>query len=252
MSDRPQQIDVLMYHSISDAGGPTSIPVAVFANQMEALAEAGRHIASLTDLAGWRAGRLRLPEKTAIITFDDGFLDFRAAAWPVLKKLGFPALVFLPTECLGGTENWDGALTPARMLMSWDDVRALAEEGVQFGSHSRTHANLVRIETDLLDAELRMSRQRIEDELGRSVDAFAAPYGATNKIINAAIARYYQIAVGTRFGRAGASDDIFDVPRIEMHYFRDIALWRKFLEGRAEHYFSARKFARTVRRVFQL
>ena len=94
MSDHKQHVDVLMYHSISDAPGPTSIPPAIFEQQMDELAAAGYHVADLTDLIGWRAGRASLPDKTAIITFDDGFLDFRDAAWPILRARNFPAIVF--------------------------------------------------------------------------------------------------------------------------------------------------------------
>ena len=76
MSDQKQQIDVLMYHSISEAAGPTSIPPAIFEGQMNALAAAGYHVADFADMIAWRAGDHPLPEKTAIITFDDGFYRF--------------------------------------------------------------------------------------------------------------------------------------------------------------------------------
>jgi len=250
MGEQTQHIDVLMYHSISDAGGPTSIPRQVFSDQMNALAETGYHVADFVDLVAWRDGQRKLPDKTAIVTFDDGFLDFRDTAWPILNKLGFPATVFLPTDCMGGYENWNGANHPPRQLMSWSDIGALYKDGARFGSHSQNHANLTQLAKEGLSLQLRQSRGNLEDALGEPVDAFAAPYGAVNEGVLSAIAEYYDIAAGTRLGRTDAAVDIFDVPRLEMHYFRDIALWRKYLEGKAERYLTIRKFARNIRRAF--
>ena len=250
MGEQTQHIDVLMYHSISDAGGPTSIPGPVFFDQMNTLAEIGYHVADFTDLIAWREGRTKLPEKTAIITFDDGFLDFRDEAWPVLNKLGFPAIVFLPTDCIGGNENWKGGNHPPRQLMSWNDISALYQDGARFGSHSQNHANLTQLDQKNLDLQLRQSRSNLEDALGEPVDAFAAPYGAVNEGVLSAIAEYYDIAAGTRLGRTDNAVNIFDIPRLEMHYFRDISLWRKYLEGKAERYLTVRKLARSIRQAF--
>lgn len=251
MGEQTQHIDVLMYHSISDAVGPTSIPERVFSRQMNALAETGYYVADFTDLIAWRDGTKKLPQKTAVITFDDGFLDFRDTAWPVLKKLGFSATVFVPTKCPGENENWEGANNPPRELMSWSDISALYEDGARFGSHSLNHANLTQLDEAELAEQLRQSRSDLENALGDPVDAFAAPYGAVNKSVRDAIADFYDIAAGTRLGTMDAAGDIFDVPRLEMHYFRDVALWRKYLEGKADHYLTVRRFARNVRQAFR-
>ena len=236
-----------MYHSVSDADGPTSIPVHVFSEQIAALAAADYHISTLEEISKWHAGKLELPERTAVITFDDGFLDFRDNAWPILEKHGFSAIVFLPTDHIGGAEKWDGANAPARPLMDWDDVRALAKSGARFGSHTLNHARLPMISPDELDRELRDSKARLSQELGEENRIFAPPYGATSAAVRQKIADYYDIAVGTGFARADRSSDRYDIPRIEMHYFRNAGVWRRYLEGRAEFYFHARRFARSMR-----
>lgn len=249
MGGQTKHIDVLMYHSISDEGGPTSIPGSIFAEQVKALADTGYHIADFVDLVDWRDGGKALPEKTAIITFDDGFLDFRDAAWPILKEFGFSATVFIPTDCVGDAENWKGANQPPRKLMDWSDIGALHKEGVQFGSHSLNHANLTQLDDESLNLQLRQSRSNLENALGQPVDAFAAPYGAVNETVLAAIGDYYDIAAGTGLGRMDETVDIFNVPRLEMHYFRNIALWRKYLEGKAGPYLTFRKIARSLRQA---
>ncbi len=140
-----EHVDILMYHSISNGGGPTCIAPAVFAAHMEALAEAGASVVSLDDVAEWRAGKSAVPPKPVVITFDDGFCDFADVTYPILQKHGFGAIVYLPTDCMGGPENWSGANNPARPLMSWETVRDLAAEGIEFGGHSLTHADLMSL-----------------------------------------------------------------------------------------------------------
>ena len=249
MSDQARTIEILMYHSVSDAGGPTSIPAPIFEAQIEALASAGYHVADLTDVKHWQEGKKDLPAKTAIITFDDGFKDFETTAWPTLKKHGFPAIVFLPTDRIGADENWAGANDPARPLMDWDTIRALHQDGASFGSHTLTHAELPAIDAKTLEKELIQSRQRLEEELGAPAPTIAPPYGATSEDVRTAIARHYDLAVGTGFDRATEESDLFDLPRIEMFYFQNISIWRRYLEGKAELYLTLRKVARGARRL---
>ena len=245
-----REIEILMYHSVSDAGGPTSIPADVFDAQIEALAVCGYHVTDFIDVIDWTTGERDLPDRTAVITFDDGFLDFRDAAWPILEKHGFTATVFLPTDRMGEAEDWEGANDPVRPLMTWDDVRALAGKGARFGSHSLTHANLPTLDDEALDDQLLRSRIRLSEELGEDVISFAPPYGATSEKVRNAIRRHYKIAAGTGFARAKRSSDIFDLPRIEMHYFRNSGLWRRYLEGKGDAYFRLRQAARTLRNSF--
>ena len=135
--------------------------------------------------------------------------------------------------------------------MNWDEVSALSKDGATFGSHSLTHANLTQLDPQSLDAQLQQSRERLEDKLGLDVKTFAAPYGAVNDAVLKAIASHYDIAAGTGLGRAGKDVDLFDVPRLEMHYYRDLSVWKRHLEGRGGSYLTMRKFARRVRQAIR-
>src|SRR6266496_987779 len=59
------------------------------------------NVVSLKDLVAWLDGTQALPPYAALITFDDGYLDNYVSAYPVLRKHGFPALIFLTTEHIG-------------------------------------------------------------------------------------------------------------------------------------------------------
>ena len=236
---------VLTYHSISAAPGPTSTPVETFRMQMATLAQAGYASMAVQDFLDWRAGALD-GARRVLITFDDAFLDFCETAHPILRGHGFSVVMFAPTGKLGTPEAWDGADVPARPLMNWDQVIALADDGVEFGAHGVNHADLTAVSPAERRAEIEQSGAELTKRLGRPTRSFAAPYGHVNPAVLADLRGRYEVAFGTRFDRARRDDDLFDVPRVDMHYFRDPAHWRSFLEG-GNTYFQVRKLLRAVR-----
>ncbi len=240
-------VHVLMYHSISSAQGPTCIPPETFAAQMATLETCGYRVATLAELSQARAGGMQLPARCAVITFDDAFADFADAAAPVLSTQKFSATVFVPTAFVGQSASWAGAGTQQSPLLSWGDMRDLLGAGFEFGSHSRRHLDLTTLSPADLHAELSESQYQLVSELGVPARFFAAPYGRTNPAVRREIAKLYELAVGVRLARATIQSDKFDIPRVEMHYFRDVRVWRAFLEGRADSYFSVRKVGRAIR-----
>jgi peptidoglycan/xylan/chitin deacetylase (PgdA/CDA1 family) len=242
-------VDILMYHSISDAPGPTSISPEVFREQLEILATTDHAVVSLQALADWQIDGRGVPPRAVVITFDDGFADFADHAWPELDARGWPATVFLPTGKIGGREDWAGANARRRPLLDWPQVVDLAHQGVDFAAHSVTHPDLTRLPIGALEREVRQCRDHIEACLGRQPISFAPPYGRSNPRVRAEIRRWYRLAVGTRLQRAGRRSDAFDLPRIEMHYFRNPNRWRGYLERREHWYIQSRRALRGLRKV---
>jgi len=236
---------VLTYHSISNAGGPTSIPPDVFAMQMQTLADLGRRSLRLSEFISWHDGRIG-KDDGVLITFDDAFRDFAEVAAPILKRQGFSALVFVPTQRLGQPEGWQGANDPPRPLMSWETVRSLADEGIEFGGHSRTHANLTKLSAGDREKEIAGCAEDLAGQIGKPVEGFAAPYGRTSPDVMQAIGRHYKMAFGTRLALPERGRDRFDVPRIDMHYFRDREHWAGLLQGH-RGYLRLRQGLRAVR-----
>lgn len=243
----PRAVDILMYHSISEGAGPTCIAPAVFAAQMEALAEGGANVISLDVVADWKEGQGDLPAKPVVITFDDGFCDFAETAFPILQKHGFGATVYLPTACMGGSENWPGANDPPRPLMSWQTVRDLAAEGVEFGGHSLTHADLMALSGQALDDQVRRCADAIAEHTGKMPAHFAPPYGRASAETLAVVRQYWRTSCGTRYARATGVSDPHDLPRLEMFYYTDVKWWRAHLSGFGAPYMLARQGLRAVR-----
>lgn len=237
---------VLTFHSISNEAGPTSIPTEIFRRQMDALADAGYSVLTIDDFIDWKRDPNPAPARRALITFDDGFADFATQAFPVLEARGFSSLMFIPTEKVGGAEAWNGANSPARALMTWAQIEALAKRGVEFGSHSLTHADLPNLGPTERRDEIHRSGAILAERLGVPTKSFAAPYGHVSPDVLADIDAAYEVAFGVRFNRARQGDSIIDVPRIEMHYFRDPRRWRQFLNG-DDVYFQARRALRGLK-----
>ena len=237
-------LNVLMYHSIAEGSGPTSIAPDTFRRQIETLAECGYQTISLASLKSWQSGALELPAKPIAITFDDGFADFADTAFPILRKHKYAATVFLPSGKIGGTEDWELTKRP---LMTWSQVSGLAEQGIDFGGHSVNHSDLTKLSVEQAGHEIKRCRDDIADKLGRVPLSFAPPYGRAGERERDLIRRHFELSLGTRFQRVGRHDDAYNIPRIEMHYFRDPHRWRAFLEGRSEWYFAARRTLRNVR-----
>jgi len=239
-------VPVLTFHSISADSGPTSIPLETFQMQMDVLAECGVAAMTCEEFLDWHRGGAPGGSRRVLITFDDGFADFATAAHPVLRERGFAAMVFVPTGELDYREDWRGGRSPPRRLLSWSTVRELAAAGVEFGGHGVAHADLTRVPPPVRRHEIERSARELEQQLGRPVRAFAAPYGHVNRDVLADVARTYEIAFGTRFRRALPARDPYDIPRIEMHYFRSPRRWREFIEG-VNGYFRAQGVLRAVR-----
>jgi peptidoglycan/xylan/chitin deacetylase (PgdA/CDA1 family) len=128
--------------------------------------------------------------------------------FPALERMGVPVEIFV----CSGYASAGAPLTipelagddPEQLAtMTWDELRAHAERGVEIGSHGVVHAHLTRLSDDELRRELTDSKQQIEDELRRPCPDFAYPYGEHDERVRAAArAAGYERAYGlTEDGR---------------------------------------------------
>jgi peptidoglycan/xylan/chitin deacetylase (PgdA/CDA1 family) len=168
---------ILMYHGVADVTeDPNQLCVTPgrFAEQMTTLKRLGlRGVSVRTLVDGMRRGRQR---GLVGITFDDGYLSVLEAAVPELRRLGFTASVFIISDRLGGTNEWDEG--PAWPLLSSHHVEELAAAGMEIGSHGATHMRLAGLPADQLEAEISGSRTRLSELVGAPLRGFAYPYGS--------------------------------------------------------------------------
>lgn len=187
-----QRIPVLMYHRVGEpdhARDVYCIQPERFAAQMHALHAANYQAVSIEDFDAWRRGEHSLPEHAFVLTFDDGFTGVHDFAAPILKKLGWPATVFLVAGKLGGLSDWavttDEPMHP-HPLMNAVQLRKLAEQGFSLHAHSLQHHDLTTLDASHLAQDLRDSRALIADIHGLAPRFLAYPYGRHNETVRSA------------------------------------------------------------------
>jgi peptidoglycan/xylan/chitin deacetylase (PgdA/CDA1 family) len=116
------------------------------------------------------------------ITFDDGYADNSEIAAPILKEMELPATFFITTEYMGTRRRfpWDNGIEPQPRMMTWRQVRELAQAGFSIGSHTCNHVRLSQCDPKLRRRELVQSRQTLEQQLGQPVLDFAYPFGGAS------------------------------------------------------------------------
>jgi peptidoglycan/xylan/chitin deacetylase (PgdA/CDA1 family) len=274
------RVPVLCYHYVRGPGGPIqfvrvfgyvvlSLPLLDdseiwkvsrhgFERQMQYLVAHGYHTVTLDDLHDWQMGRLELPAKSIVLTFDDGEESAYKYVYPVLEKYGLRATLFVVTSRVGTT--WNGL-----RCLDWPRLREMQRSGV-FDIESHTHdlhykvgakndlkpvylaaaedptARAVSTRWDaVLFDDLAKSRVTIERQIGRTPHFLAWPYGFGNPAVD-------QIAVEAGFTRTCAlrarpnrplgtarlalSDtEHFEIPRYTVTARTSLRTFREMLEG---------------------
>ncbi|MDR1702197.1 MAG: polysaccharide deacetylase family protein [Sporomusaceae bacterium] len=166
-------IPVLLYHHVSDE--QTELPkltvtTEVFASQMKELYQAGFQTISQADLIDYLAGKkIALPPKPIVISFDDGYEDNYVNAFPILKKYGFRATIFMV-----------GVNIDAPRRLAKTQIQEMSQYGMEFGAHSVTHSNLTKLTPVELRREIRQSKAVLEKVVRKKVKLFSYPYGFFN------------------------------------------------------------------------
>jgi colanic acid/amylovoran biosynthesis glycosyltransferase len=242
---------VLMFHRIADPHrtlwlnpGLVSATPTVFGRIVELLARE-YYIASMDEALDAVVRNRPLPARSVLLTFDDAYRDFAANAWPILKRYGLPATLFVPTAFAGSQPQefwWDRLYRalrsapvdrlddtpvgpvlfntpdrlrrairrlqsylkslphadamgivdrlcetlhcpslPSRSILTWPELRALAQDGVTLAPHTRTHPLLTRVTPTQVREEIAVSRDELARETGQCSPAFAYPAGAYDR-----------------------------------------------------------------------
>ncbi|HEX2099709.1 MAG TPA: polysaccharide deacetylase family protein, partial [Candidatus Synoicihabitans sp.] len=161
--------------------------------------------------------RRPLTGRRVLITFDDGYRDFSTDDWPLLRKYDFAPTVFLPTGHIGGTSRWDSVYGEPAPLMTWDDIRRLAAEGVRFGAHTATHPMLGSLAPTEVAREFLQSRTVLRRALGEPVDLVAYPFGDYDSVVRVvAAACGFTMGFTCNSRRCALGDDLLTLPRLEI------------------------------------
>jgi peptidoglycan/xylan/chitin deacetylase (PgdA/CDA1 family) len=215
---------VLMYHKVNDQWpNPITVPTAIFAEQMSLLRELAYTPISLDLVRDHYLLGAPLPERAVLITFDDGYLDNLENAFPILLEHGYPAVIFAPVGYLDPDSRplpheeslfRSGIRNPT---LSWGRLAELEAGGIRIESHGIGHRQLTELAPDEALREIAISKLRLEDALGREVEAYAYVKGsrADYRVEHASLVRQagYKLGFSAVSGANDSSTDRFQLFR---------------------------------------
>lgn len=169
-------VRILFYHRVTDDRDELAAKPRRFREQMDHLARRGYRAVTVTEVAELLA-RGDAPPNLVGLSFDDGYADVAEHALPALERHGFRATVFVATGVIDGRARFSWYAEQPRLL-AWDEIRDLDGAGtLRFEAHTVTHPNLLALDDDGARREIVDGKRELEEELGRSVDAFCYPAG---------------------------------------------------------------------------
>ncbi|MBN2468935.1 MAG: polysaccharide deacetylase family protein [Deltaproteobacteria bacterium] len=187
-ADGYQTVPVLCYHNFS-TNQPDKLTVseAAFEEQMKFLHDNGYSVITMDQLLDFLDFKIPLPDKSVVISIDDGWITGFTIAYPVLKKYNFPATYFIYTDFIG-----------AKKALSWTNIKELVDNGFAVQAQSKSHRNLSLAKenesfkdyVEAIKTELTEPQRAIKEHTNKECTYLAYPYGATNKLVIALLKKH--------------------------------------------------------------
>jgi peptidoglycan/xylan/chitin deacetylase (PgdA/CDA1 family) len=177
--DDGARVAVIGYHDFSETAPETAMRIRTtkFRKQLETIRQLGLSVISLDDFVAWKKGEKEIPEKSVLITLDDGWKSVYTDAFPILREFGYPFTLYLYKNYVDGGGK---ALTT-------DMIREMVAAGATIGSHSVSHPYPASIKgylkkgPDAYDAFLRKemgeSKRFLESKFKVRIGTYAYPGG---------------------------------------------------------------------------
>ncbi|WP_446899877.1 polysaccharide deacetylase family protein [Clostridium sp. LBM24168] len=207
-------VPVLMYHSIGyEEGNELRIPKDKFENHMEYLKNDGYTTLTMNEFYNFVVKNKPVPRKSVLITFDDGYEDNYKNAYPVLKKFGFNATIFIITS----TVNKDSS------YLNSSQLKEMSKNGIDIEGHTVNHDDLSKLDYNAQLKTLKDSKNFLEKVLNEEVSYTAYPFGHWNSsTIKAAETAGYKLAFTTESGWANKNQGIYKLHRVYMSNNHDM------------------------------
>lgn len=219
---------VLMYHDVvsseSEIDATADVTEANMKEQLEWLLSEGYTSITVQDFYLARKKLATVPEKSFLVTVDDGYRSALLKILPLIEKLKVHAAFFVNTGLTGDVET---------DRMNWKEISILdSSPWADVYSHSVQHSNLAQLSRKELVAEIKTSRSELEKRLGGKRPFMAYPFGIANDEVRKTAATNYFIGFSV-FTPNGKPDPFFNVERFpvrsmitDLQKFKDkLATW---------------------------
>lgn len=207
------QAVILQYHHVSTTTPPsTSLSREAFIQHMNYLEDNNFSLLPLEDIVSKLKSGQTLPDKTAAITFDDGYTSVYDTAFPLLKEHGWPFTVFVNPGLVGSND---------RLYATWEQLGEMASAGATIANHTMNHPYLLgrqagesenqwlaRVRQEITQAE-----QVIAEQTGQNHKLLAYPYGEYNPVIQKLVSDLGYTGIGQHSGAINSHSDFTALPR---------------------------------------
>ncbi len=207
---------ILQYHHISDTTPAiTSLSPKLFEQHLAYLQTNNFTVLSIEQLLSGLQDKKPFPNKSVVITFDDGYRSIYDTAFPLLKRYNYPFTVFVQTAPLE---------KGLRQFMNWQELEELIANGGAIGNHSVNHDHLIpksdsyskkRLERHV-KFEISEAQKALSGNLSKVVNVFAYPYGEFSQLTKKVVKRLGYVAMGQHSGAASWQSDLQALPRFPM------------------------------------
>lgn len=206
LKQNDKSVPVLMYHSIDyEKGNELRVPKEKFREQMQYLKDNGYTTLTFDELYDFLVNNKPVPEKSVVITFDDGYEDNYQNAYPILKQFGFNATIFMITNTVDNEKPF----------LTSQQLKEMEQSGIDIESHTLAHDQLDKLPYDKQVATLKGAKQFIEKTLNKQTKYIAYPFGKWNSdTIKALKATGYTMAFTTIGGWADKDQGMYTLHRV--------------------------------------
>ncbi|WP_294093537.1 polysaccharide deacetylase family protein [uncultured Cetobacterium sp.] len=235
------EMPVIMYHRVikdeSEKGvHGTYVTVKQFDEQMKYLKNKGYETVTFEDLLKNKyKQRFDKDKKWIMLTFDDGYKDNYENAFPILKKYQFKGIIYILDGVKYNKWDVDDKNNPEKEfpLMNAEELLEMQKYGIEFGGHTSTHPKLAELSLENVKKEIILSKNNIENLVGKELLSFAYPYGSLNEDVKKiAQESGYQFAVATDSGSITFSDDLFEIRRVGIFPTNNLFNFKRKVSGR--------------------
>ena len=221
MTNENVGVPVLYYHSVDPSeANEVIISPEKLREELTFIKDSGYTTLTMSELNDYILNNAPIPEKSIVITFDDGYADNYANAFPILKELDMKATIFVISNF---TDN-DG------YYMTSQQIKEMSDYGIDIQSHTASHAHLNQLTYEEQLNELKTSKEKLESITEKPVISIAYPFGDyDDNTILASKEAGYSLSFNTNRGLSDRNDNPLTLNRIYVSSAYSIEQFKEIL-----------------------
>ena len=244
-------LPALTFHSLDKKSSDTSFTPELFDLLLQNTVKSGYTKIYLDKLITCLDSKKEFPDKSLLITFDDGCHSIFEHAFPVLQRLNMTGIIFL-TVNYTKSNALSGRLPSieGRTMLTWSQIKEMHKYGVEFGAHTLTHPDLTKLPYRKIEEEVLTSKSIIEESLGTKVVCFAYPFGKTNDATREIVRGNFSCAFTDHLGLITTNSPRHALNRIDAYYLRSKRLCNILPSSLFPWYIKALSVPRKLKSMF--